>query len=263
MQFNFLFKNLLFLSIFNFFFVTGLHAQESSMQEDPDKLTDSINVSTNSFETSAAMQKRINELDETTRVMLAEYQSISKEYESLKLYNDQVQKIVNSQIEEIENILFQIDELDETNQRIVPLMIEMINALEDFINLDLPFLKDERDARVANLRTTMDRGDISTSEKFRLISEAYKTELEYGRTIEAYRDTIIVDGISTSADFLRIGRIALTYLTIDGSKGGYYDLKERDFLEASGAIKRATEDGLKIASKQAPPALIQIPIYKD
>ena len=94
-------------------------------------------------------------------------------------------------------------------------------------------------------------------------SEAYKTELEYGRTIEAYRDTINIDGVDTSADFLRIGRIALTYLTTDGSKGGYYDLNEKTFLKSSGSIKRATEDGLKIAAKQAPPALIQIPIYKD
>ena len=109
----------------------------------------------------------------------------------------------------------------------------------------------------------MYKRQISTSEKFRLITEAYKTELEYGRTIEAYRDTIKIDGIDTSADFLRIGRIALTYLTTDGSKGGYFDLNERKFLKSSGSIRRATEDGLKIAAKQAPPALIQIPIYKD
>lgn len=259
MHFNIIIKNLLFLSFLSLSFVYTLIAQE----EETDKLTESISVSKDSFVDSRLTQEEINELDETTRVLLAEYQTTSKEYESLKLYNDQVQKIVNSQIEEIENILFQIDELDETNQRIVPLMIEMINALEDFINLDLPFLLNERKTRVDNLRNTMDRGDISTSEKFRLISEAYKTELEYGRTIEAYRDTINVDGVPTSADFLRIGRIALTYLTIDGSKGGYYDLKEKKFLDSSGSIKRATEDGLKIASKQAPPALIQIPIYKD
>ena len=115
--------------------------------------------------------------------MLADYQSTSKEYESLKLYNDQVQKIINSQLDEIENILFQIDELDKTNQKIV-LMIKMINGLEDFINLDVPFLMSERMGRLANLRTTMDRGDISTSEKFRLITEAYKTELEYGRILK-------------------------------------------------------------------------------
>tara|TARA_Y100001980_G_C14488268_1_gene265697 strand:- start:189 stop:977 length:789 start_codon:yes stop_codon:yes gene_type:complete len=255
-------KNILFVSLFS---ISALHAvaQDAASINEVDLLTESINISTDSLENSALTQEQIRKLDETTRILLAEYQSTSKEYDSLKLYNDQVQKIINSQIAEIQNILFQIDELDKTNQRIVPLMIKMINGLEDFINLDVPFLMDERKARLDNLRKTMDRGDISTSEKFRLITEAYKTELEYGRTIETYRDTINIDGIDTSADFLRVGRIALTYLTTDGSKGGYYDLNDKVFLKSSGSIKRATEDGLKIAAKQAPPALIQIPIYKD
>ncbi len=204
-------KNILAISLFSVFSSVALFSQESTSVNDVDLLTESINISTNSLENSALTQEQINKLDETTRILLADYQSTSKEYESLKLYNDQVQKIINSQLDEIENILFQIDELD----------------------------------------------------KFRLITEAYKTELEYGRTIEAYRDTIKIDGIDTSADFLRVGRIALTYLTTDGSKGGYFDLNERQFLKSSGSIRRATEDGLKIAAKQAPPALIQIPIYKD
>jgi len=261
MRFN-MNKNVLIISLFSIY-AHDVGTQEAVSDIEIDLLTESINISTDSLENSALTQEQINKLDETTRILLADYQSTSKEYESLKLYNDQVQKIINSQIQEIENILFQIEELDKTNQMIVPLMIKMINGLEDFINLDLPFLMDERQIRLANLRSTMDRGDISTSEKFRLITEAYKTELEYGRTIEAYRDTIDVDGVDTSADFLRIGRIALTYLTTDGSKGGYYDLNEKSFLKSSGSIRRATEDGLKIASKQAPPALIQIPIYKD
>lgn len=255
-------KNILILSLFSTFSFE-INAQETTTNNDVDLLTESINISKGSFESSDLTQKEINQLDETTRILLAEYQSTTKEYETLKLYNDQVQKIINSQLAEIEDIILQIDELDETNQMIVPLMIKMINGLEDFISLDLPFLMKERVNRINNLRTTMDRGDISTSEKFRLITEAYKTELEYGRTIETYRDTINIDGVDTSADFLRIGRIALTYLTTDGSKGGYYDLNEKTFLKSSGSIKRATEDGLKIASKQAPPALIQIPIYKD
>jgi len=255
-------KNILILSLFSTFSFV-IYSQEIDTVDDVDLLTESINISTGSFESSELTQKEINQLDETTRILLAEYQSTTKEYETLKLYNDQVQKIINSQLAEIEGIILQIDELDETNQMIVPLMIKMINGLEDFISLDLPFLMKERVNRINNLRTTMDRGDISTSEKFRLITEAYKTELEYGRTIETYRDTINIDGVDTSADFLRIGRIALTYLTTDGSKGGYFDLYEREFLKSSGSIKRATEDGLKIASKQAPPALIQIPIYKD
>ena len=234
-----------------------------SIAEDENIVKDTIGISTASIEKSGLTQEQIVKLDEQTRILLAEYQSTSKEYDSLKLYNDQVQKIINSQIDEIESILIKIDELDQTNQRIVPFMLRMIDGLENFIQLDLPFLLDERRDRLNNLKVTMDRGDISTSEKFRLIIEAYKTELEYGRTIEAYRDNILIDDVETSADFLRIGRIALTYLTVDGSKGGYWDTNSQSWEKASSSIKRSTADALKVASKQAPPALIKIPVYRN
>lgn len=242
-------------------FCASVFAQETI--EDKNIVEDTIKISTTSIEKSGLTQEQIVKLDEQTRVLLADYQSTSKEYDSLKLYNDQVQKIINSQIEEIENILIKIDELDQTNQRIVPFMLRMIDGLENFIQLDIPFLMDERTDRLNNLKVTMDRGDVSTSEKFRLIVEAYKTELEYGRTIEAYRDNIIIDDVETSADFLRVGRIALTYLTVDGSKGGYWDTNSQTWEKASSSIKRSTEDALKIASKQAPPALIKIPVYRN
>ena len=251
-----------FILITPLFFSLFAMGQDQAV-EDVNPVTESVAVSTKSIEKSGLTQEQIVKLDETTRILLADYQSTTKEFESLKLYNDQVQKIINSQIEEIENIILKIDELDKTNQRIVPLMLKMIEGLENFILLDLPFLMTERSTRVQNLKNTMDRGDISTSEKFRLITEAYKTELEYGRTIETYRDNILIDGVETSADFLRVGRIALTYLTVDGNKGGYWDTQASSYMKASSSIRRATGDALKIASKQAPPALIKIPLYRD
>lgn len=238
----------------------SLFAQEMT---NDNVVKDTIKLSTESIENSGLTQEQIVKLDEQTRILLADYQSTSKAYDSLKLYNDQVQKIINSQIDEIENIILKIDELDQTNQRIVPFMLRMIDGLENFIQLDIPFLMNERKSRVETLKSTMDRGDISTSEKFRLIIEAYKTELEYGRTIESYRDNIVIDGVETSADFLRIGRIALTYLTVDGSKGGYWDTNLSSWEKASSSIKRSTADALKVASKQAPPALIKIPVYRS
>jgi hypothetical protein len=243
------------------FFTLISSAQE--VIEDKNEIKESLTISTQSIENSGLTQDQIIDLDEQTRILLADFQSTSKEYESLKLYNDQVQKIINSQLEEIESIILKIDELDQTNQRIVPLMLKMIDGLENFILLDLPFLMNERTDRVSILKSTMDRGDISTSEKFRLITEAYKTELEYGRTIEAYRDNILIDDVETSADFLRIGRIALTYLTVDGSKGGYWDTNVSSWEKSTSSIKRSTADALKVATKQAPPALIKIPVYRD
>ena len=91
-------------------------------------------------------------------------------------------------------------------------MLKMIDALDKFVTLDIPFLITERTERVDNLKSIMDRGDISTSEKFRKVTEAYQIESDYGRTIEAYRSEVEFDGETFNADFLRVGRVSLHLL---------------------------------------------------
>jgi hypothetical protein len=240
------------------FFFIGINAQEST--QSIDELNESVGTSTKSIKDSAANQKNINSIDKQTREIEFDYKDTIKEYENLKLYNDQLQKIINSQNAEIESIVLQIEELDNTNINIIPLMLKMTASLEQFISLDIPFLLEERMARVNSIKEVMDRGDISTSEKFRKVAEAYQVENDYGRTIEAYRSSVLFEGKEFNADFLRVGRVALMFLTTNGDKAAYWDTSSNSWVKSSGAIKRSTEEGLKIALKQSPPALINIPV---
>ena len=240
--------------------VLSLNIDSQEVQVDIDELNESVGTSTKSIKDSAAKQKQINSIDRKTKELEFEYKDTYKEYENLKLYNDQLQKIITSQNEEIESIIQQIDELDDTNINIIPLMLKMTTALEQFISLDIPFLLDERMNRVENIKEVMDRGDVSTSEKFRKVAEAYQIENDYGRTIEAYRGSVNFENKDFNADFLRIGRVALMFITTNGDKAAYWDTSSNSWKKSSGSIKRSTEEGLKIALKQAPPALINIPV---
>lgn len=241
-----------------FIFIISINAQEST--NSIDELNESVGTSTQSLKDSAANQKNINTIDRQTRELEFDYKDTYKEYENLKLYNDQLQKIINSQNEEIESIILQIAELDNTNINIIPLMLKMTASLEQFISLDIPFLLEERTSRIENIKEVMDRGDVSTSEKFRKVAEAYQIENDYGRTIEAYRGSVNFEGREFNADFLRVGRVALMFITTNGDKAAYWDTSSNSWVKSSGAIKRSTEEGLKIALKQSPPALINIPV---
>ena len=46
----------------------------------------------------------------------------------------------------------QIVEIDRTNREILPLMQRMVEMLEQFVALDLPFLPAERSKRIATLK---------------------------------------------------------------------------------------------------------------
>ena len=147
-----------------------------------------------------------------------------------------------------------------SSSSVTPLMLRMIDALEATVELDLPFLIDERTERVANLRRLMTRAAVSSAEKYRLIMEAYQTENEYGRTIEAYRSTLKRGDRDVKVDFLRFGRIALVYQTLDGMESGVWNQQKKTWDPLDASYRTAIRQGLRIARKQAAPDLIRLPL---
>ena len=202
-------------------------------------------------------QQRIDALDDESRQMLAEYRAVLRQTESLKAYNDQLDKLVISQKDELVSIDAQLENIETTQREIVPLMLNMIQVMAQFVELDMPFLHEERQNRIEQLQLLMERADVSLAEKYRRILEAYQVETEYGRTIEAYQDELTVDGNSRTVEFLRIGRIGLYYLSLDGKEVGHWN---NGWEELDSENRKAVEKGLKIAKKQLPPDLLVLPM---
>src|SRR5690606_36532921 len=121
-------------------------------------------------------QKTIEKIDDETASILQKYRQTLKKIENAKIYNEQLKKLITQQSEEKISIAEQIESLKNTNQGIVPLMLKMVSTLKKFVDLDVPFLPKEREKRVNDLIAMMDKADVSTSEKFRRILEAYQVE---------------------------------------------------------------------------------------
>jgi Protein of unknown function (DUF3450) len=205
-------------------------------------------------------QKQIEKLADDTQSMLSEYRTVTRRTDSLRIYNKHLEKTIASQEEEMASMLEQIDGLETTNRDIVPLMFKMLAALEKFISADMAFLPEERSKRLQGLKDMMDRADVTTSEKYRRIMEAFQVENEYGRTIEAYRATLEGEGGNRTVDFLRLGRVALYYQTLDKDEQGYWDNVEKKWLELDDSYRRSIQEGLRIARKQAAPNLLRLPV---
>jgi len=203
----------------------------------------------------AASQQRVDTLAEEGRSLANDYRTTLRETEGLKLYLQQLRAQLKSQEEEMAVIRQESSELDRTNIEILPLMQRMLASLDQFVQLDVPFLKEERVARVAKLNEMMPRADVTVSEKYRRIVEAYQIEMEYGRTIEAYRGKLS----DKEVDFLRVGRVGLFFQTPDGAETGYWDRDKKDWT-ADGDYTEGVKEGLKVAKKQTSPNLLIVPI---
>ncbi len=208
----------------------------------------------------AASQKRIDAISDESDDLLSQYRTTLKRIDSIDLYNNQIKKLIASQEEELSSLNHQLGQVQSVGRSVTPLMIRMVDAIEQFVTLDVPFLIKERSNRIAELRKTLGRADVTTPEKFRQVMEAYQIENEYGRTIEAYRDSLEIEGREITVDFLRFGRIALVYQSLDETMVGRWDQQERKWVPLDASYRSAFRNGLRISRKQTAPDLILLPL---
>lgn len=209
----------------------------------------------------AAEQQRVEQIANQTDELLAEYNTVAKVVDGLKTYNSLLQRQVDNQEAEKLALAESIDSVALIERQIIPMMTRMLDSLEEFIRLDTPFLLEERTERLARLRAMMERSDVTSAEKFRQVIEAYQIENDYGRTIEAYKGTVDIDGRPQEVDFLRIGRVSLAYQSVGGQHTGAWDPETNQFVEVPPEnFKTQVAEGIRVARKQIAPDLLTIPV---
>ena len=221
-------------------------------------LGDTVQAESKINQDAGTSQQRVTDLAKQTQDLLAQYRSVIRETESLKIYDDNLARVVTDQRNEIQSINRQLTGLEATNRGVVPLMLEMIDALGQIVEADIPFRLHERRLRVERLRDMMDRSEVTASEKYRRVVEAYQGELEFGRTTEAYSDTLPTTG--QTVDFLRVGRTLLIYQTSDNSITGWFNPTSRQFEELPERYRLEVKDGLAIARNEKAPNLVMLPV---
>ncbi|MGB5292911.1 MAG: DUF3450 domain-containing protein [Lysobacterales bacterium] len=206
-------------------------------------------------------QTQIDSVADQTEKIINDYRTVTKVVDGLRVYNALLQTQLDNQQAEMQALNDSIANVALIERQIVPLMIRMVDALDEFVQLDTPFLTEERTGRIERLREVMERSDVSAAEKFRIVIEGYQIENDYGRTIEAYKGSTDIDGKQLEVDFLRIGRVALLYQTVGGAHTGAWDASSRTFVELDPAVyQKQVLDGLKIARKQVAPDLLVVPV---
>ena len=211
-------------------------------------------------ESAAKTQSKIDGIADSMQSRLQKFKTLNKEIDGLAVYNAQLDKQIRNQLEEMAAINESMDQVSVIERQITPLMLRMIKGLEQFVALDVPFLPKERAERISQLITLMDRADISSSEKFRRVLEAYQVEVDYGRTIEAYTALLDLNGQEREVDFLRIGRLELLYVTKDGKQAGFWNKDSNAFESLPDTNIGQINKGIRIARKQLAPDMLTLPV---
>ncbi|NND58957.1 MAG: DUF3450 domain-containing protein [Gammaproteobacteria bacterium] len=235
------------------FFVTLVHAQVRTVNA-------AMNEESQAHQTSIRAQAQIDQLSEQTADLLGEYRLALQRLNQARIYNQNLAEVVADQERAMSEMGQKIDNYERSKQDLVPLMLDMIDTLDRFVELDLPFALEERRDRVARLQGNMNNSEITNSEKFRQVMEAYQIEMDFGRTIDADTGWLEANGPRREVNFLRIGRMVLAYQTHDRTETGFFNPVSRQWELLPDEYRNYVTDGLRIAQKQAAPDLIRLPV---
>ncbi len=154
----------------------------------------------------------------------------------------------------------EIDDIEQIQREIKPLIDELTTNLETFVAGDLPFLPDERQQRLERLQELAGDPAISISEQFRKAMEALLIEAEYGATIEVYQQSIRLDDRDVLVNIFRLGRIGLFYQSIDATACGYFNVATARWTKLPARYNTAIEAAMDIGAKRRPAELLTLPL---
>jgi hypothetical protein len=118
----------------------------------------------------------------------------------------------------------------------------------------------ERLARIERLRDVMANSNVTTSEQFRQVIEAYQIENQYGRQIQAYQGKLDFKGTEITVDFFNLGRTAHIALSLDGKSAWVWDNEARAWEELGDEYLSAVVIAVRMANKLLPANLLKLPI---
>jgi len=218
-------------------------------------------IAAEAFAEAAESQARVVRLSDQADELLSEFKDQAKIVDGLEVYNAQMRSTIAEQERTITQYDRSIEEVAELQRQMAPLMERMMVALEQFVDLDVPFQLEDRRTRLGLIRDTFDDSNVNIAEKFRLVLTAYQQEINYGRVMQHYTGTLELNGQVRDVDFLRVGRVALLYQTSDQTSTGTWDKNTKQFVELGNEYRRPVAEGIRMAQQLATTEILELPIH--
>ncbi len=210
---------------------------------------------------AVSTQQQVTHLDDERLTMLHTYTETLKQIEQLRQHNRQLQRVIEQQTAQQLDLQQQSEHLTDTRTQLEPLLEPMFEALKAFVRLDVPFLNSERAQRLQTLRSTLDDPALSLADKYQPLWQAYQVEMGYGYDVDTYTGALTVgERAGQQVQFLRLGRVALYYLGLDGRSAGAWDQAAQQWRVLPPADQSTLHTAIRIAKGQAAPQLLALPL---
>lgn len=226
------------------------------------KLNDIVSSKQQTQSNAQHSQIQIEAIDDQTSEIVSEYRALLRENKVLSDYNQQLLKQRQQQTMLLNNLAKSMAAVRTTRMELMPHMQEMLLVLSEFVKQDLPFLWQERQLRLQALVGLLDNPNVTVADKYRRILEAYQIETEYGDTIETWQAPLPLGDTDKTVQLVRVGRVALYYLTPDQQSAGYWDNSSRSWLALPSSWLAKVQQINAVADNKTLPTLLEVPLLE-
>ncbi|MBC6411533.1 MAG: DUF3450 domain-containing protein [Hyphomonadaceae bacterium] len=244
-------KHLMLAGVTALAFAAPAHAQ----------LDSALSAAKASTAASEASQRRVEQLDDEADQMIREYRAVLQQKDNVGLYVAQREIYLQSQEAEIASLNRQLGTVEQIKQGMIPMMLRMTAEIEDSIRSDVPFLLDERLARVERVKQVLSDPAVSPAEQYRQVLNAFKVEVSYGQGLDSYEGAHPTRP-GNVVNFVRFGRVAFVYMTKDESEIARYNMDTGEWDRLTGNKAIDMRQAIRIANGEAAPRVVTAPVMK-
>lgn len=185
--------------------------------------------------------------------LTAKRQKVRKKVDALLWANGRKEKETARLGEEIEKA-------SRLTEGLSPLIASEARKAATGVSRSLPFLREERAKRLAALDEWVKAPSTKQAEKLERLFELLTIETQFGHTSEAWQEEIEVDGAPITARLLKVGRLALYYLTLDESRCGVFNPKTEAFEALPANCATHLKKAMALAERERSAELVRLPI---
>jgi len=241
------------LAVLMMLIAAGPVTAQSGAEEIKDTVNETVEIQKNTQQQQDDWAQEKSELVARFRTAQANVEYLTER----KTLETEKSEALDQRIAEMRRRLNESKRLEDTVQ---DTLNTVLSRLEMWVARDIPFLAEERSARLSTLREEIARPDVDSAEKLRRLLEVLQVEANYGTTVEVYQDEIKVDSDPIFVDILRLGRIAIFWRTPDGKRVGAYDHGSGQWIELPNKYNRNIMRAMEMASRMRPVELIDMPL---
>lgn len=230
----------------------------ASGEESEEEIAAQASRSVEAQQVPSPIQQHIDAADEETRAAWQELRRLEQETRHIHAENAVLSAQLASEADRQQRIHLALEALGETRAALPLIEQDMVRQLIHWIESDVPFLRDERIARV---RAQQTNADVESAERIMSLLEIWRVELGYGHDIDTWRGRLVLaDQPAREVEYLRVGRIGFYYLTPDGREGGVWSAESGEWQLLNDNARREVRNGLRIANEQRSPELLRLPL---